>query len=412
MLSRAIKACGQSVLGTLRCGLMSPAETIDLSTAGCVPADSGTHPFSPTTIASHTAARFKRQDNEALFRNMSRNFFGMPYLAVSSGFVGAANLCVYRALLRHGDSIIHMPVEGHDFSVPTEKTVSSGVKVRIIGCPVRSNGLVDYNKLDMLTELHNPKIIVASYELYSRCLDIRRLKQIAEKVGATLLVDVSAVMGLILCGLLPSPSVHADILTCSMSHLSNKDKSCLIFTRREDHSRLINAEVNQPPSSLEKENYRLRLRRMEYAKTPDFFEHQHQALKNARAMCEVFTTRGVCVVGGGTDTTFFLINLRPLKLTAQQALLALEQTGISARADHRTSFSRNEFDSDFLLLNASAITARGMSLESCRSLTEYICEILRKPMELKTLARSAKGVEEISSHYPTLGYTQKYAAFQ
>ena len=350
---------------------------------------------------SHHIARTSLVKAELQAIELAKALFHANYANVQPQSGAQANAAVYQALLRPGDTILGMSTaHGGHLSNTAHATFGSNV-YNAAQYGLTKAGLVDYEQLEQLAQLHRPRLIVAGFSTYSRFLDFKKFREIADAVGARLLVDMSHVAGLVAAGLYPSPIEFADIVTTTTQKSLRGPKGGLILARDTNLAVALDCSVCQLHRNAP-------LNRMMAAKvdcfrdatSASFQAHQKQVVTNARAMAKELVRRGMEVVTGGTDSHMFLLDLSALNLSAHEANIALLRVGIAVEISDHQQTSESPFTSPHLRIAATAITNRGFTPDSCIQVAAVIQEVLFQPNDLKTVSTAAKSISTLCVDHP------------
>ncbi len=305
--------------------------------------------------------------------------FGADYANVQPHSGSQANAAVYLALLEPGDTILGMSLDagGHlthgaapNFSGKTYKAVQYGLR--------NDTGEVDYEQIETLAREHQPKMIVGGFSAYSRKLDWQRYRDIADSVGAYLMVDMAHVAGLVAAGLYPSPVAIADVTTSTTHKTLRGPRGGIILAKANpDIEKKLNSALF-PGSQGGPLMHVIAAKAVCFkeAATPAFVEYQKQVIVNAQVMADGFQARGYNVVSGGTDNHLFLLDLIEQGLTGKAADAALGRANITVNKNAVPNDPRSPFVTSGLRIGTPAVTTRGFAEEECETLTTWMCDVL------------------------------------
>ncbi len=340
---------------------------------------------------------------ETLAIERAKELFGADYANVQPHSGSQANGAVFLALLNPGDTVLGMSLAhgGHlthgakvNFSGKSYNAVQYGLD------PV--TGEVDYNEVERLAVENKPKMIIAGFSAYSRVLDWNRFREIADKVGAYLMVDMAHVAGLVAAGLYPNPVQIADVTTTTTHKTLRGPRSGLILARKnEEIEKKLNSAVfpgNQggPLMHVIAAKAVCFLEAMQ----PGFTEYQKQVVKNAQTMAAVFMNRGYDVVSEGTDNHLFLVSLIGREITGKDADAALGKAGITVNKNAVPNDPRSPFVTSGIRVGTPAVTTRGFGEAEVAQLAGWMCDILDNHTDDSVIERVAKQVETICSQFP------------
>jgi len=315
---------------------------------------------------------------EQLAIDRACELFGAKYANVQPHSGSQANGGVFLALLQPGDTVLGMSLAhgGHlthgaapNFSGRTYNSVQYGINT--------DTGLIDYDEVEKMALEHKPKMIIAGFSAYSQHLDFARFRDIADKVGAYLLVDMAHVAGLVAAGVYPSPVPHAHVTTTTTHKTLRGPRGGLIMTNDEDLAKKINSAIfpgiqGGPLVHV----IAAKAVCFKEAMEPSFKDYQQKVIDNARAMAKVFVDRGFDVVSEGTDNHLFLLSLIKQDITGKDADEALGRAFITVNKNAVPNDPRSPFVTSGLRIGTPAVTTRGFTEEDCAELAGWICDIL------------------------------------
>ena len=316
---------------------------------------------------------------EQLAIDRACELFGADWANVQPHSGSQANGAVYMAMLQPGDTVLGMSLDagGHlthgakpNFSGKTYKAVQYGLD--------NDTGLIDYEQVEALAREHKPKMIVAGFSAYSQVVDWQRFRDIADEVGAILLVDMAHVAGLVAAGVYPSPVGIADITTTTTHKTLGGPRGGLIMGRaNEDLQKKINSAVFPGGQGGPLEHViAAKAICFKEAMDPAFKTYQQQVVKNAKAMAKVFIDRGFDVVSNGTENHLFLLSLVKQDITGKDADAALGRAHITVNKNAVPNDPRSPFVTSGLRIGSPAITRRGFNEADATELAGWICDIL------------------------------------
>jgi glycine hydroxymethyltransferase len=305
--------------------------------------------------------------------------FGAAYANVQPHSGSQANAAVYQALCQPGDTVLGMSLAdgGHlthgakpNFSGKTYHAVQYGL--------VPSTGEVDYDQVEALALEHKPRLIVAGFSAYSRVMDWQRFRDIADQVGAYLLVDMAHVAGLVAAGLYPNPVPVADVVTSTTHKTLRGPRGGVILARaNEELAKKFNSAVF-PGGQGGPLMHVIAAKAVSFkeAMSDEFKAYQQQVVDNARAMARTFMERGIDIVSGGTDNHLMLVNLIGKPYTGKDADEALGRANITVNKNAVPNDPRPPFVTSGLRVGTPAMTTRGFSEAEAVQLTHWMCDIL------------------------------------
>ena len=307
-----------------------------------------------------------------------KELYGANFANVQPHSGSQANSAVFLGLLRGGDTILGMSLAdgGHlthgakpNFSGKLYKPVQYGLNA--------DSGLIDYDQVEELAIEHKPAMIIAGFSAYSGIMDWGRFREIADKVGAYLLVDMAHVSGLVAAGVYPSPVPHAHVVTSTTHKTLRGPRGGIILTNDEQIAKKCNSAVF-PGSQGGPLCHVIAAKAVAFkeALSQDFIDYQKQVVSNAKAMANTFMERGIKIVSNGTENHLMLVSLIGKKYTGTDADKAMGQTFITVNKNAVPNDPRSPFITSGLRVGTPAITTRGFGIEETVQLTHWMCDIL------------------------------------
>ncbi|MBD3894896.1 serine hydroxymethyltransferase [Halomonas sp. ML-15] len=317
---------------------------------------------------------------EKLAMERACDLFGADYANVQPHSGAQANAAAFMALVKPGDTVLGMSLAhgGHlthgaapNFSGKHYHAVQYGLNPE--------TGEIDYAEVERLAHEHRPKLIIAGFSAYSRVVDWRRFRAIADAVGAWLLVDMAHVAGLVAAGLYPSPLPHAHVVTTTTHKTLRGPRGGLILSASGDadlYKKLNGAVFPGQQGGPLMHVIAAKAVAFKEAMSQEFVQYQQRVIDNARAMAAVFIDRGFEVVSGGTDDHLFLVSLIAQGVTGKDADAALGRAHITVNKNAVPNDPQSPFVTSGLRLGTPAVTTRGFDIDDCQTLAEWICDIL------------------------------------
>ncbi len=316
---------------------------------------------------------------EVLAIDRVKALFGADYANVQPHSGSQANAAVYLALLEAGDTVLGMSLAdgGHlthgasvNFSGRLYNAVQYGLEA--------VSGEVDYEQVAALAREHQPKMLVAGFSAYSRKMDWQKFRDIADSVGAYLMVDMAHVAGLVVADLYPNPVNIADVTTSTTHKTLRGPRGGIILAKAnpEIEKKLNSALFPGSQGGPLMHVIAAKAVCFKEAATQEFRDYQVQVLVNANAMAEGFLARGYDVVSGGTDNHLFLLDLISKDLTGKAADAALGRANITVNKNAVPNDPRSPFVTSGLRIGTPAVTTRGFGEAECETLTTWMCDVL------------------------------------
>ncbi|MGI9281325.1 MAG: serine hydroxymethyltransferase [Endozoicomonas sp.] len=316
---------------------------------------------------------------EQLAIDRAKELFGASYANVQPHSGSQANAAVYMALVKPGDKVLGMSLAHGGHLTHGAKVSFSGRIYEAVQYGLNpETGEIDYEEVERLADEHQPKMIVAGFSAYSRVVDWQRFRDIADKIGAYLFVDMAHVAGLIAAGVYPSPVGIADVVTTTTHKTLGGPRGGLILANdNEELNKKFNFAVF-PESQGGPLCHVIAAKAICFkeAMSDDFKTYQQQVVKNAQAMTHVMLERGINIVSGGTDDHLFLMDLIGKEYTGKDAEAALGEANITVNKNAVPNDPRSPFVTSGLRIGTPAITRRGFNEEDSAALAVWICDVL------------------------------------
>ncbi|MDA8981379.1 serine hydroxymethyltransferase [Candidatus Thioglobus sp.] len=340
---------------------------------------------------------------ETLAISRAKELFGAAYANVQPHSGSTANAAVFQALLVPGDTILGMSLAhgGHlthgaapSFSGKNFNAIQYGLD--------ESTGEIDYDQVERLALEHKPKMVIAGFSAYSRIVDWARFREIADMVGAYLLVDMAHVAGLVATGDYPSPIEFADVCTTTTHKTLRGPRGGLIVARAnpEIEKKLNSAIFPGIQGGPLMHIIAAKAIAFKEAMSDDFKAYQKQVVINARAMASVFLERGYDVVSGGTDNHVFLVSFIEQGLTGKAVNNALGEAHITVNMNSVPNDPQSPFVTSGIRVGTPAGTTRGFGESECKDITNWICDICDDLENQSVIDEVRAKVEELCSRFP------------
>ena len=340
---------------------------------------------------------------EQLAIDRAKQLFGADYANVQPHSGSQANAAVYMALLEPHDTVLGMSLAhgGH---------LTHGAKVNFSGKIYHAvqyglnpeTGEIDYDEVQRMANEYQPKMIVAGFSAYSLIVDWKRMREIADSIGAYLFVDMAHVAGLVAAGLYPNPIPHAHVVTTTTHKTLRGPRGGLILAA-------ANPELEKKLNSVVFPGIQggplmhviaAKAVAFQEALQPEFVDYQKQVLANARAMVHVFQSRGYSIVSGKTDDHLFLLSLIDKGLTGKAADAALGAAHITVNKNAVPNDPQSPFVTSGIRIGTPAITSRGFKETEARQVAHWVCDILDDIENPEVSARVKRQVAELCAAFP------------
>lgn len=316
---------------------------------------------------------------EQLAIDRVKELFGADYANVQPHSGSQANAAVYFALLNAGDTVLGMSLAHGGHLTHGSKVSFSGKLFNAIQYGLNEEtGEIDYDQVEALATEHKPKMIIAGFSAYSRVVDWQRFRDIADKVGAYLMVDMAHVAGLIAAGVYPSPVGIADVTTSTTHKTLRGPRGGIILAKSNPEIEKKLSSMIFPGTQGGPLMHVIAAKAVAFkeALQPDFKEYQTQVVKNAKAMAGVFIERGYEVVSGGTDDHLFLVSFIAKGLTGKAVDAWLGQANITINMNSVPNDPQSPFVTSGIRVGTPAVTTRGFDEKDCNDLAGWMCDII------------------------------------
>ena len=338
---------------------------------------------------------------ETLARDRAKQLFKAEYANVQPHSGSQANQAAYAAVLQPGDTILGMNLShgghlthGHhlNFSGKTYKFVPYGVR--------QDNELIDYDELARLADEHKPKMLVAGASAYPRVIDFARFREIADSVGALLMVDMAHYSGLIAAGLYPNPCEHADIVTTT-THKSLRGPRSGMILAREKYGKAIDQNVF-PGAQGGPLVHVMAAKAVCFleAMTPEFVDYQRRVMANAKALGVALQGEGFRIISGGTDSHLVLVDVFAKGVRGKEAEASLDKAHITVNKNGIPFDQNPPLNPSGIRLGTPAATTRGFGEAEFTSVGRLIAEVLAEPASDDNIARVRRKVTELTERFP------------
>jgi glycine hydroxymethyltransferase len=338
---------------------------------------------------------------EELAIERARRLFQAPYVNVQPHSGSQANMAVYFALLKPGDTILGMDL-AHGGHLTHGSPVSfSGRLYHFVHYGVHPDtGIIDYEHLKTLAEKHRPKMIVAGASAYPRIIDFKRFADIAVSVGAYLMVDMAHIAGLVAAGVHPSPIPYADVTT-STTHKTLRGPRGGLILSKADYGRQLNKEIfpgiqGGPLMHV----IAAKAAAFQEALSDEFKAYQIQTVKNARALSNHLMAGGVNLVSGGTDNHMLLADLRNLSVTGKDAEAALSLAGITVNKNTVPFDTLGPAITSGVRMGTPTLTTRGMQEPEMALIAKMVLDVLQNINKKEILQKINSQARELCSAFP------------
>lgn len=340
---------------------------------------------------------------EKLAIDRAKALFDADYANVQPHSGAQANAAVYLALVEPGDTVLGLSLDHGGHLTHGAKPNFSGKLYHAVQYGLDdATGQVDYSEVERLAHEHKPKMIVAGFSAYSRQMDWARFRTIADAVGAYLLVDMAHVAGLVAAGLYPNPVPHAHVVTTTTHKTLRGPRGGLILCKgqptleKKFNSAVFPGMQGGPLMHV----IAAKAVALKEAAMPEFAADQQRVIDNARAMAQMFLTRGFDVVSGGTDNHLFLVDFSKRGLTGKDAEAALAHTHITVNKNAVPNDPESPFVTSGIRVGTAASTTRGFGTEESRRVAGWMCDVLDHIGDEGMVTRVRRQVRALCDQFP------------
>lgn len=336
---------------------------------------------------------------EDLARERAKKLFGCDYANVQPHSGAQANLAVFFAMLEPGDKVMGMNLDHGGHLTHGSPVNISGKYFNVVSYGVNDEGVIDYDKVREIAVKEKPKMIIAGASAYARIIDFKKFREIADEVGAYLMVDMAHIAGLVAAGLHPSPIPYADVTTTTTHKTLRGPRGGLILCNQEaadkfNFNKAVFPGIQGGPLEHVIAGKAVCFKE---ALEPEFAEYQKQIIKNAQALSKGLMDRGVKIVSGGTDNHLMLIDLRGEDVTGKELEKRLDAAHITCNKNTVPNDPRSPFVTSGVRLGTPAVTTRGLKEDDMDMIAEGIALVLQSEDNIEKV----KGmVAELTAKYP------------
>ena len=341
---------------------------------------------------------------EQLAIDRAKELFGAEYVNVQPHSGSQANQAVYASVLKPGDTILGMSLAHGGHLTHGASVNISGKLYNAITYGLDENEVLDYAEVERLALEHKPKMIVAGASAYALQIDWAKFREIADKVGAYLFVDMAHYAGLIAGGEYPNPVPFCDFVTTTTHKTLRGPRGGVILCRDNTHEKALNSSIF-PSLQGGPLMHVIAAKAVAFkeALQPEFKEYAKQVKINAAAMAEELVKRGLRIVSGRTESHVFLVDLQPMKITGKAAEAALGKAHITVNKNAIPNDPEKPFVTSGIRIGSAAMTTRGFDEADARVLANLVADVLANPEDEANLAKVREQVTALCNKYPVYG---------
>ena len=339
---------------------------------------------------------------ENLARDRAKELFGCDYANVQPHSGAQANMAVFFAIMEPGDTFMGMNLDHGGHLSHGSPVNMSGKYFKCVPYGVNDEGFIDYEKVREIALECKPKMIVAGASAYARTIDFKKFREIADEVGAVLMVDMAHIAGLVAAGLHPSPIPYADVVTTTTHKTLRGPRGGMILCNQEAADKYNFNKAIFPGIQGGPLMHVIAAKAVCFkeALSDEFKAYQKQIVDNAQALCKGLIERGISIVSGGTDNHLMLVDLSPLGLTGKAIEKLLDEAHITANKNTIPNDPQKPFVTSGIRLGTPAVTSRGMKTDDMDRIAEAIALVIKGGEGKVPQARAI--VQELTDKYPLI----------
>lgn len=338
---------------------------------------------------------------ETLAISRAKSLFGADHANVQPHSGAQANMAVYFATLKPGDTVLGMNLAHGGHLTHGSPVNMSGSYFNFVPYGVnKTTERIDYEELERLADTHRPKMVVAGASAYSRTIDFERIGQIAKKNGAIFFVDMAHIAGLVAAGLHPSPVGIADIVTTTTHKTLRGPRGGMILCNADYQKAIDKAVFPGIQGGPLMHVIAAKAVAFKEAMAPEFKEYQGRVIENARTLVDILTQRGVRVVSGGTDNHLLLLDLQNRAVTGKTAEASLDEVGITVNKNAIPFDPESPFVTSGIRIGTPAVTTRGMGISEMTTIAGLIDDVISDPNNASLKKRVNAAVVELNRNFP------------
>ena len=342
-----------------------------------------------------------------IFENKAIEFatklFNCRYANVQPHSGSSANMAVYRALLNHGDTVMGMNLADGGHLTHGYSLNFSGMDYKIVDYRLNlETEMLDYEEIAKIAKREKPKMIIAGASAYPRKIDFQKFREIADSIGAYLMVDMAHIAGLVAAGLHENPCLYADVVTSTTHKTLRGPRGGLILTNDLEIAKKIDKVIFPGIQGGPLMHVIAAKAQCFYeALQPDFVEYQKQVLKNIKALAKVLKNKNVKLISGGTDNHLILVDVyNTFGITGKEAEKLLDKAHITVNKNTIPNETLSAFKASGIRIGSPAMTTRGLNEKDFELIGEIIYNILKNPKDEQILKAETKRVLELTKKYP------------
>lgn len=339
---------------------------------------------------------------ETLAIERAKKLFGMNYANVQPHSGSQANMAVYLAACKAGDTILGMDLSHGGHLTHGSPVNFSGILFKAASYKLDAEtGRINYDTIRSTAKEVKPSLLIAGYSAYPRTLDFAKFKEIADEVGAQLLVDMAHFAGLVASGHHPSPAGYADYVTTTTHKTLRGPRGGMILTNSEEKAKTMNSRIFPGIQGGPLEHV-IAGKAVAFGEAlqPDFKQYSEQVILNAKTLAEEILSQGFSLVTGGTDNHLILVDLSDREITGKLAENSLDEAGITVNKNTVPNEKRSPFVTSGVRIGTPALTTRGMGTAEMKQIAKWIGQVLNNPDDVGVKNRVHEEVRQLCKQFP------------
>jgi glycine hydroxymethyltransferase len=338
---------------------------------------------------------------ETIAIERAKTLFKAEHANVQPHSGSAANMAVYYAALKVGDKILGMDIAHGGHLTHGARVSFSGKFYQAVGYQVmKESEMLDYDEIRKVAIAEKPKLIVAGASAYPRTIDFKKFREIADEVGALLMVDIAHIAGLVAAGLHPDPVEHAHFVTTTTHKTLRGPRGGMVLCKSEFAKAIDSAVFPGIQGGPLMHVIAAKAVALGQALTEDFKEYQRQIIKNARRLCSALEKKGYRIVSGGTDNHLFMVDLTSKGITGKEAQESLEASGIMINKNLIPFDTKSPNVTSGIRVGTPAVTTRGMKEAEMDVIADLMDAVLQDPANEALMATTREKVKEMCKRFP------------
>jgi glycine hydroxymethyltransferase len=338
---------------------------------------------------------------ETIAIERAKKLFGAEHANVQPHSGSQANMSVYFAMLKPGDTIMGMDLSHGGHLTHGHPLSYSGRDFKVVAYHVRKEDeLIDYDEMEKLADEHKPRMIICGASAYSRVIDFKRIREICDRSGSLMMADIAHIAGLVVTGNHPSPVPYADFVTTTTHKTLRGPRAGLVLCKEayaKDLDRAVFPGVQGGPLV---HIVAAKAVAFNEALTPEFKEYQTQIVRNARALAQAVAGTGFRIVSGGTDNHLFMTDVFSKGITGKDGQNMLEAANITVNKNTIPFDTQKPMVASGLRIGTPAVTTRGLREPEMKTMAELLARVLDSKGDAAVIAEVKKGVKELCDRFP------------